>query len=186
MLDTTTSGPNGSSQETGMCLDALSAGNLHTTNFFAFSMSKFDRLGELVSANLRTFGTATPNSCAFDAAGNLYVGLADDGSGASGGGDLLKFGPTGALLATFDPATELRGTDWIDLAADQRTVLYTSAGNSIKRFDVVNNVQLPDYCAPCDDGSGGVAGTFRPAHSPGGRRRARGRLQHGGDSPLCG
>ena len=26
---------------------------------------------------------------------------------------------------------------------------------------MVNNVQLPDYCAPCDDGSGGEAGTFR-------------------------
>ncbi len=160
-LDTTTSGPRGSSQETGMCLDALSAGNLYTTNFFASSMSKFDALGGLSSANVHTFGTATPNSCVFDAAGNLYVGLADDGSGISGGGDLLKFGPTGTLLATFTPATELRGTDWIDLAADQRTLLYTSEGNSIKRFDVVNNVQLPDYCAPCDDGSGGSAGTFR-------------------------
>ena len=160
-LDTTTSGLNGSSQETGMCLDALSAGNLYTTNFFAFSMSQFTPLGGLANANVHTFGTATPNSCLFDAAGNLYVGLADAGGGAFGGGDLLKFGPTGALLATFDPATELRGTDWIDLAADQRTVLYTSEGNSIKRFDVVNNVQLPDYCSPCDDGSGGEAGTFR-------------------------
>ena len=158
-LDTTTSGVNGSSQETGMCFDA--AGNLYTTNFFAFSMSKFDSLGGLASANLHTFGTATPNSCLFDAAGNLYVGLADADSGAFGGGDLLKFGPTGTLLATFTPATELRGTDWIDLAADQRTLLYTSEGNSIKRFDVVTNVQLPDYCSPCDDGSGGEAGTFR-------------------------
>jgi len=160
-LDTTTSGPNGSSQETGMCLDALSAGNLYTTNFFAFSMSQFNPLGGLANANVHTFGTATPNSCVFDATGNLYVGLADAGGGTFGGGDLLKFGPTGTLLATFDPATELRGTDWIDLAGDQRTVLYTSEGNSIKRFDVVNNVQLPDYCAPCDDGSGGVAGTLR-------------------------
>jgi hypothetical protein len=160
-LDTTTLGSNGSSQETGMCLDALSAGNLYTTNFFAFSMSQFNPLGGLVNANVHTFGTATPNSCVFDAAGNLYVGLADAGDGAFGGGDLLKFGPTGTLLATFNPATDLRGTDWIDLAADQRTVLYTSEGNSIKRFDVVNNVQLPDYCAPCDDGSGGEAGTFR-------------------------
>ena len=158
-LDTTTLGLNGSSQETGMCLDA--AGSLHTTNFFAFSMSKFDPLGGLVNATLHTFGTATPNSCLFDAAGNLYVGLADVGGGAFGGGDLLKFGPTGTLLATFNPATELRGTDWIDLAADQRTVLYTSEGNRIKRFDVVNNVQLPDYCSPCDDGSGGEAGTLR-------------------------
>ena len=160
-LDTTVSGPTGSSQETGMCLDALSGGNLHTTNFFSSSMSRFDSLGGLASANLHTFGTATPNSCVFDAAGNLYVGLADAPGGAFGGGDVLKFGPTGTLLATFDPAPEIRGTDWIDLAADQRTLLYTSEGNSIKRFDVVNNVQLPDYCSPCGNGSGGEADTFR-------------------------
>jgi hypothetical protein len=160
-LDTTISAPTGSSQETGMCLDALSGGNLYTTNFFASSMSKFDSLGGLASANVHTFGTATPNSCVFDAAGNLYVGLADAPGGVFGGGDLLKFGPTGALLATFDPATEIRGTDWIDLAADQRTLLYTSEGNSIRRFDVVNNVQLPDYCSPCGNGSGGEADTLR-------------------------
>ena len=160
-LDTTTLSAAGSNQQTGMCLDALSGGNLYTTNFFASSMSRFSSAGGLTSASYQTFGTATPNSCVFDAAGNLYVGLADEGSGVFGGGGLLMFDPTGQPLAAFDPVTDFRGTDWIDLAADQRTMLYTSEGNSIRRFDVVNNVQLPDYCSPCDNGAGGEAGTFR-------------------------
>src|SRR5262249_10159450 len=54
-----------------------------------------------------------------------------------------------------------RGTDWIDLAADQRTLYYTSVGASNKRFDLCQNTPLPDFCTSCDDGAGGAtSGTF--------------------------
>ncbi|MDX1670055.1 MAG: hypothetical protein R3194_11600, partial [Limnobacter sp.] len=36
----------------------------------------------------------------------------------------------------FDVATDDRGSDWIDLAADQCTMYYTSEGTLVKRFDV--------------------------------------------------
>ena len=38
-----------------------------------------------------------------------------------------------------------RGTDWIDLAADQRTVYYTSEGKIIRRYDVVSKTQLSRF-----------------------------------------
>ena len=166
-------------QQTGMCFDA--GGNLYTTNFLAFSVSKFAPSGALVAASFVDVSPATPNSCVFDAAGNLYVGLSDaDGIGGSGAGagGLLKFslaGPTPTLVAVYHPMRDAtvdfsgRGTDWIDLAPDQCTMLYTSIGNSIKRFDVCANPQTPpalsgsqlaDYCGPCDDGNGGQVGPF--------------------------
>ena len=170
-LDTTTAGANGSGEQTGMCLDA--AGNLYTTNFFASSLSKFAPNGALVSATFIGVGPGSPNSCVFDPAGFLYVGLADADIGKGfGGGGLLKYDVSGtpALVAMYSPATEFRGTDWITLAADGCTMLYTSEGSAIKRFDVCANpqappllsgAQLPDYCNPCDNGAGGAALSFR-------------------------
>ncbi len=116
---------------------------------------------------LRTIASgSTPESLVFDATGNFYVGHAD------GDRAIRKYDTTGKLLATFRPQRDARGTDWIDLAADQRTMWYTSEGRKIKRFDVVANRQLPDFvsipgsrfpfvaCAlrllPPFDGSGGL------------------------------
>ena len=45
----------------------------------------------------------------------------------------------------FDVATQDRGSDWVDLAADQHTLFYTSEGTEVKRFDVGSNTQLPDF-----------------------------------------
>ena len=49
------------------------------------------------------------------------------------------------LLNTFSPAVETRGTDWIELAADNCTLFYTSEGTLIKRFNVCTNTQLADF-----------------------------------------
>jgi len=74
-----------------------------------------------------------------DGSGHIYVGQAD-GSRA-----ILKFDLAGTLLGSFNPLTESRGTDWIDLAADTCTMFYTSEGFLIKRFNVCGNVQLSDF-----------------------------------------
>ncbi len=100
-------------------------------------------------------------SIVFDAAGNYYVGHAD------GNQDVQKFSPTDTPLATYDVEVEERGSDWIDLAADQKTLFYTSEGSTIKRFDVSTNTQLPDFATdltqtfalrllPPGDGSNGL------------------------------
>ena len=45
----------------------------------------------------------------------------------------------------LQPAPERRGVDWADLAPDQCTLLYTSEGKLVKRFNVCSNAQLPDF-----------------------------------------
>ncbi|MCW3027966.1 MAG: Bacterial Ig-like domain {group 1 [Solirubrobacterales bacterium] len=140
-LDTTS----GSAEDTGMCFDA--SGNLYATNFEANTMSKFDGSGNLVAASFGSGFETNPESCVFDAANNVYVGQAD------GEAKVLKFTASGELLASFAPPSGPRGTDWIDLAADQCTIHYTSEGTAIKAFNVCTNTQLPDIATglpgPC-------------------------------------
>ena len=63
------------------------------------------------------FQNCNPTSLARDsAAGNLFVGQADCS------GDVLKFSPSGALLANFRVAAENHGAEWIDLAPDNCTL----------------------------------------------------------------
>lgn len=144
LLDTlnTTSG---SFEETGMCFTpALS---LHTTNFQAATSSVFSAAGTLTKASFGS-GYASPESCVVDAKGNFYYGNVNAVANT-----LLKISPTGAVLKKYSPAFENRGTDWIDLAANQCTVYYTSEGSHIKRFNVCTNTQMTDFAslpsAPC-------------------------------------
>lgn len=121
------------------------SGNLYAAVFQANNVVKFDHSGTLVG----TFGSGYssvdppvsnhPESIFFDSAGNAYVGQAD------GSRQVLKFDSSGTPLATFSPATQDRGTDWIDLAGDQKTLFYTSEGTSVKRFDLSTSTQLPDF-----------------------------------------
>lgn len=135
----------GSTEDTGMCFDA--AGNLRSTNFQANNMTLFNNQGGLVQQPWVGALNAHPESCVVDAAGNVFVGQAD------GSRDVLKFNPAGALLASYDVGTQSRGSDWIDLASDQKTLYYTSEGSSIRRFDTSANTQLADFAAglpaPC-------------------------------------
>jgi hypothetical protein len=143
LLDTLNTGA-GSTEDTGMAFDA--AGNLYATTFEANNVYKFDHSGNLIGS----FGSGYnqhPESIVFDASGNMYVGQAD------GQAQVLKFGPAGNLLGTYSPQREDRGTDWIDLSADQCTLHYTSESISIKAFNVCTNVQLSDFATglsgPC-------------------------------------
>lgn len=135
---------------TGMALDKDM--NLYATMFDGGTVSKFDKTGTL----LGTFGSGYsgyPESILFDAAGNVYVGSAD------GDNDIRKFDSNGVLLAQFDVPVENRGSDWIDLAADQCTMYYTSKGKYIWRYDVCNDEVLPPFNAVPLPGS--VARAFR-------------------------
>jgi len=127
----------GTNEDTGMAFD--SAGNLYATNFSDSSVSLFNDQGGLVEARFLSGLNSHGESIVFDINGNFYIGHAD------GTQDILKFDPNGNPVATYDVATERRGSDWIDLAADQCTMFYTSEGFLIKRFDVCSNVQLSDF-----------------------------------------
>jgi len=151
-LDTTT----GSAESTGMAFDL--AGNLYGTQFEAGVVSKFDNAGNLLNpAWVGGLDSNHPESIVRDFAGNFYVGQPD------GTHQVLKFSASGgAPIATFSPATESRGTDWVDLAADQCTLFYTSEGTHIKQFNVCTNTQLADFNAVPLAGTTAYAHRIRP------------------------
>ncbi len=136
-------------EQLGMAFDSSS--NLYATSSFGTcfpggQVVKFNNTGSLIGP----FGSGYSNSTesiAIDSANNVYVGQPD------GTRDILKFDAAGAPQGAFDVATEDRGSDWIDLAADQCTMYYTSEGSLVKRFDVCTNTQLPDFASglsgPC-------------------------------------
>ena len=127
----------------GLTLDANH--KLYVTTFFGRVVSVFDTSGNPTG----TFGsgyTSNIESILFDATGNAYVGGAD-------GTSIYKFDSGGNPLTVFTVPTESRGTDWIDLAADQSTVFYTSEGGRILRFDTVTQQPLSDFNASLLPGS---------------------------------
>ncbi|HEV2171739.1 MAG TPA: hypothetical protein VGR40_12365, partial [Candidatus Binatus sp.] len=119
---------------TGSAFD--SSGNFYVTDFNANQVSKFDPTGMTL---LGTFGSgyASDESILFDATGNVFVG------NVGGGGNIFKFDPTGTLLATFTPAQHR--VDWMDLAADQCSILYTTEGTNIFAFNLCTNMDLPNF-----------------------------------------
>lgn len=121
---------------TGSAFD--SAGNFYVTTFNNNYISKFDSNGNLLDA---TFATCDGSceSIVFDATGNFYVGQAD------GNRDVLKFDSSGTLIDRFDVGTSGRGSDWIDLAADQKTLYYTSENTEIFTYDVDADAQGADF-----------------------------------------
>jgi hypothetical protein len=125
----------------GMALD--SDHTLYAADSFAGVVSKFDSTGALQG----TFGTnvGSPEPIVFDAFGTAYFGQ------VSGPGGILKLDPNGNQLANFNPALAVDGINAMDIAADQRTVFYATQEHSIKRFDVINNKQLPDFATDLPD-----------------------------------
>lgn len=129
---------------TGMAFD--SEGSLLVTNFSDGTITKITRLGEIEQPNPFITVDDGNESIVFDSLGNFYIGVAD------GSKNIFKFDPSGKLIQRFDVETEEKGADWIDLAADQRTIYYTSEGRRILRFDIEANEQLPDFAKLDDDG----------------------------------
>lgn len=135
----------------GMAFDA--AGDLFATVFSAANVVKFDHNGNLLGTfgsgygtPYATDGTANhPESIVFDSSGDAYVGQAD------GTRQVRKFDSAGNFLAAFSPVTQFRGTDWIELAGDEKTLYYTSEGTEVKRFDVSTNTQLSDFATGFPD-----------------------------------
>jgi streptogramin lyase len=119
---------------TGSAFD--SSQRLNVTNFSNNQIYRFDNTG----ASLGVFvnGGASNESIVFDAAGNFYVGRA-------GTNTIQKFDSAGIPIQTSIVLTTSRGTDWIDLAADQHTLFYTSESAFIGRWDSTSNTQLANF-----------------------------------------
>ena len=134
LLDTLNTGT-GCGEDTGMAFTSTS--HLLATTF-GCGVVEFDNMGNLIGPFGSGYNTDT-ESVVIDGAGNVYIGQAD------GTKALKKFNSAGTFLMDFFPATQNRGTDWNDLAADLCTMFYTSEGNAIKRFNVCTNTQLSDF-----------------------------------------
>ena len=140
-LNTTVAG----SFNTGMAFDT--GGNLYVTNFSAGSISKLSNSGAVLSANYITTGS-TPESLVFNAAGDLLVGHA---------GPVKRYSSTGTLLQTYTNFTN----DWIDLAADQKTLFHDDEGVVIGRFDISTNSALAPFTNISTNGGGTNAFALR-------------------------
>lgn len=144
-LDDTT----GTTENDGMCFDP--SGNLYANNGFSDnSLSKFDPTGALVAARFidNTQISGDNESCVVDSAGNIYLGLPDSSPTA-----IQKYSPTGTLLETLPVDHEDRGSDWVELAADQCTLYYTSEGDTVFRYNACTHTQLTPFATalpgPC-------------------------------------
>ena len=131
------------SEDLGMAFDT--SGNLYATAAFGCSpgtVSKFDVNGTLIGP----FGSgysASTESITLDAAQNVFVGQ-PDGTRA-----IRKFSSAGTFLTEYTPTVGPRGTDWIDMSADQCTIFYTSEGPAIRRFNTCTATQGTDFCSAC-------------------------------------
>lgn len=114
---------------TGMALDT--ANNLYVTNFSNSSISRFDKFGSL----LGTIGTgySTPESIVFDNAANYYAGNLGNG--------IRKYNGAGV----YQSSSYTGRVDFMDLEADQCTMLYTTEGSTIFRHNICTNTPLSDF-----------------------------------------
>jgi hypothetical protein len=120
----------GSSYMTGSAFDA--SGNFLVTNFGANTVRKYDSNGTSPGSPFGG-GYSTPESIVFDKLANAYVG--------SIGGGIRKFDSAGTFLSAFSAPR----VDWMDLAADQTTMLFTQEGGEVKRWDLATNTALSDF-----------------------------------------
>ena len=129
---------NGAAFTTGSGFD--SSGNFFVTDFGSNVVSKFNNSGTLINGSFLTGFNTDPESISFASNGNIFVGQAD------GTHQIREYTSTGAFVAAFSAdVSGQRGTDWIDLSADQSTIYYAGEGNSIRRFDVATNTQLTAF-----------------------------------------
>lgn len=140
---------------------------LYTTNFSNSKVVVYNdvsphAIAQTIDTSVQ--GTSDNESVVFAANGDFYVGNPD------GNADLLRYNSAGVFQQAYDVAVESRGSDWNDLASDQKTMFYTSEGGLVKRYDVSGaGAQLADFTPvaiggtnfalrllPPGDGSGGL------------------------------
>ena len=104
-----------------------SSGNFYVTTFSSGIVSKF-AAGTISGTNFASVGGDEESITRNMTSSNFFVGQAD------GGGQITQLNSAGSTVRTFTAAVQDRGTDWVDLAADQTTLYYTSEGSSIMKF----------------------------------------------------
>ena len=145
LLQTLDTGITTCSEDLGMAFDT--SGNLYATVAFGNSCGpgkvvKFDNNGTLIGPFGGGYSDST-ESITLDAAQNVFVGQPD------GTRRIRKFNSAGVFQTEYTVTVGPRGTDWIDMAADQCTIFYTSEGPSIRKYNTCTSTQLADFCTSC-------------------------------------
>lgn len=158
--------PQGAGYTTG-CSFNNALDKLYTTNFSSSKVNVFDDASPHtgVLANDPTVdspGVASTESIVFAANGDYYVGHAD------GTADVVKYNAAGVFQQAYDVPDDNRGSDWIDLAADQTTLFYTSEGRAVQRYDVSTNTPLADFAALPGAGNAFALRLLAPGDGSGG------------------
>ena len=137
---------------------------LFTTNYTHSKVVIFEPGADFQTVNAdETSPDGHSGAIAFAANGNFFVGHPD-------GNKLIhKYNENGMLLDTYAVAVEDRGSNWIDLAADQNVLFYSSEGRTVHRYDTATRQQLETFAEipgegnafalrllPPGDGSGGL------------------------------
>ncbi len=141
---------------------------LYTTNFSNTKVEVYDDASPHAISQTINTGAINPGgqseSIVFAANGDFYVGHPD------GNDDIQRYNSAGVYQQSYNALVDNRGTDWLDLAGDQKTMFYTSEGRAIQRYDVSGaGAQLADFALlpgggnafalrllPPGDGTGGL------------------------------
>lgn len=148
------------------CAFNNSLDKLYTTNFSNTKVVAYNDASPHTIAQTIDTGAVSPGghseSVIFADNGDFYVGHPD------GNKDIQRYDAAGVYQQSYDVVIESRGSDWMDLASDQKTMFYTSEGGLVKRYDVSGvGAQLTDFASiggvsyalrllPPGDGSGGL------------------------------
>ena len=130
---------------TGGCFNE--PGDFFVTNFNSNSLSEFGPDGSLLNSTWAT-EPSLPESCTVNDQNDVFVG----GQGAP---TIYEFDPSGSLINSFNVqgGSGTGGTDWVNLEADQCTLLYTGQGSEILSYNVCTQTQNPDFATglpqPC-------------------------------------
>jgi hypothetical protein len=129
---------------TGMCFSP--AGEVLATRFSYPMPILYSHNGAMLNEDFGSpVNMSTNESCVYDPAGNVYVGVAGASGTPDEGVPVRKFSRYGELLDTFVLPTGPRGTDWIDLAGDHCTLYYTSEDTIVRRYNVCTHTALPEF-----------------------------------------
>ncbi|MEB2283139.1 MAG: SBBP repeat-containing protein [Myxococcales bacterium] len=131
----------GGTYPAGIAFD--STGHLFVADRVQNAIFEFDATGGLVG----TFASginAAPQSLVFDAADTLFIGT------IQGANDVLVYASNGTPGTPHDVFVHATGSMWIDLAADQRTLLYTSNTEDVATYDLVTRTQGADLFIDAD------------------------------------
>lgn len=118
-------------------------GTLYVTNFQGPNVWEITDTGQLGATLSGDF--TSPESAAVDASGHLFVGQAGGPPGFADVPLIHELDLAGNQISEWTVARDTRGTDWISLEPDGCTVLYTSEGTTIKRFNFCTATQLPNF-----------------------------------------